>query len=817
MASPPPSDDLPSHRACAHCRSQKVRCLPDDNNPDICSRCAKSGRPCIFTPLQKRKQRKRTDTRVAELEREMRAMRALLKSKSEGSSAGGGGSATSLGKAGRAGIEAAQSFGLAQSIGISGSAGRVHDGRVYEADDWDRARDGLLDQAMVQVPASQPALPPGQQKTGSESLWPERLPQQPSKAGQDVIDRGLLSMATARQLVETYRSELFVHYPTVPIPGDMTADELRSKRPTLFLAIIASASGKDNPELSATLDKEVLEAYATKSLMRSEKSLELVQALLISAVWYHPPGKFGQLKYYEYIHMAATMAMDIGIGTRPKIARQRFGNAERGREPAKQALVHPAEDASNPDLSMTPRSRDSSPDTGNLESRRTFLACYMICAGVSLSLRRPNMLRVSSYVRECVQYLDLAPDAIPTDRTMVHWVRLVMIAEEIGVSFSYDDPGGIASITELRTQLMLKDFESRLTEWWTSVPEHEGNGSMTIMYYWVRLFLHEVILHVDHSPEDFRAPYQMGPIHPWNGAAIPTQVLAESIAECIASSHALLNAFFVMDVDHLRALPVFSYVRISFAAFVLAKLCLSASRTESRISHILDSKAMQSEMYMDRAVLHVRNIVGENRCRVPAIFLALLFKLRQWCLHPQMIEPTASVSKGEKDLAGTSTSSKAFGLTIKGSDHDSSGSGTDESPQSVAGQAGGSDVTPDTDPPTRMPPPFDYIDDVVDSMALSASRDAHTESAGAISFPQQDTPADWALAAVDTMQLDNEYMQYFGDNMMDGSLADDALAGFDDWMAQNLNVGDLSGGLALPETSVEQAVGMMGYGWQNNG
>lgn len=101
-----PGMEVPSHRACAHCRSQKgksielgqrstrtdsriafiVRCIMDETNPDVCQRCARSGRPCVFTPLQKRKQRKRTDTRVAELEREMRTMRAMLKNKQGGKS-----------------------------------------------------------------------------------------------------------------------------------------------------------------------------------------------------------------------------------------------------------------------------------------------------------------------------------------------------------------------------------------------------------------------------------------------------------------------------------------------------------------------------------------------------------------------------------------------------------------------------------------------------------------------------------------------------------------------------------------------------------
>src|SRR5271154_3236090 len=67
------------NRACEACRLLKVRCLPDNTSTSaICQRCKKSGRICIYAAPQKRRQRIRTDTRVAELEREIRAMRSLL-------------------------------------------------------------------------------------------------------------------------------------------------------------------------------------------------------------------------------------------------------------------------------------------------------------------------------------------------------------------------------------------------------------------------------------------------------------------------------------------------------------------------------------------------------------------------------------------------------------------------------------------------------------------------------------------------------------------------------------------------------------------
>ena len=183
----------------------------------------------------------------------------------------------------------------------------------------------------------------------------------------DVIDRGLLSLASATQLFDTYVNHLVPHYPLVVFPEGYTAQELRHSRPTLFLAVIAAASGKSDPELSTLLNTEVLQAYATRMFINSEKSLELVQALTITSVWYSPPNDFRTLKFYEYIHMAATMALDIGLGTKPDVLQ---GEHYASRNPT------------SPELGYTTLSSTSTePDAARIEDMRTFLACYLMCAG----------------------------------------------------------------------------------------------------------------------------------------------------------------------------------------------------------------------------------------------------------------------------------------------------------------------------------------------------------------------------------------------------------------------------------------------------
>lgn len=109
----------------------------------------------------------------------------------------------------------------------------------------------------------------------------------------DVIDRGIIDLDVARRLVNHYQTNLYPQYPQVYIP--CSADELRKTRPTLFLAVLAAGAETESASLANALDREILQEYANRSVVQSEKSVELVQALLVSAVWYIPPNKFGQL------------------------------------------------------------------------------------------------------------------------------------------------------------------------------------------------------------------------------------------------------------------------------------------------------------------------------------------------------------------------------------------------------------------------------------------------------------------------------------------------------------------------------------------
>ena len=75
--------DTKRPRACDACRTLKVRCDQDINNPgQPCTRCVKANRSCVVTPPSRKRQR-RSENKVVELEKKIDALTATLLSKQQ--------------------------------------------------------------------------------------------------------------------------------------------------------------------------------------------------------------------------------------------------------------------------------------------------------------------------------------------------------------------------------------------------------------------------------------------------------------------------------------------------------------------------------------------------------------------------------------------------------------------------------------------------------------------------------------------------------------------------------------------------------------
>jgi hypothetical protein len=389
------------NRACEACRLSKVRCLVNPvTGSSQCQRCAKAGRQCIFVAPAKRRQRKRTDVRVAELEREVKQLHTLLKPNTS----------TNL-----------------PPVELSDEDSTDEDDEETESPGKDSSTYTQSQESTTSPPAANPA-----------TQWPfvhiQDISQSPEdllkSSESDIIDRGIISIQLAEELLHVYRNDLLHEYPGPVVSKDWTAEQLRSRKPALFHAVMAAASNSRGHELSNKLHEEVTYIYARAIMIRAEKSIQYIQALHLTVAYNLPPNTPAQLQVYMLCNIAASMALEVGLASKPRTHEQLPKRAIRSLQ-----RINSAEEL--------------------LENCRTILGLYTLIAGFSIKLRRPNILLFNNWMEECQTLLQKSHKL--EDRITLALLRLQRIVDEAYTAFGLDDASTSFTLSELDTSHS-KDF-----------------------------------------------------------------------------------------------------------------------------------------------------------------------------------------------------------------------------------------------------------------------------------------------------------------------------------------------------------------------
>ena len=337
-------------RACEACRGLKVRCEPDPGNGP-CKRCAKANRNCVITPPS-RKRQKKTDNRVAELERKIDQLRQEVnanKGVSEDEHYGDGDTS-------HLGLMDSTPQHQPSSYSAFDSSDRKRPRSEYQQDGYEsRDQTAALNMALPRFAPNVPNMvpPPRDHPQAAQISAPATAQSTagPAYGVPDVVDRGLISAAMANELFTHYTQNMVPHMPTVTFLENTTWESVRKTTPILFLAIMSVASGQDYPSIQVILKEEVMSSLGKRIIVNGEKSVELVQALQVVTIWYWPESN-GNSKYYQLIHMATIMAMDLGIDRKPRTMKEQMLHL-----PGHDVGLHNTETA---------------------ERRRAWLGCYLL-------------------------------------------------------------------------------------------------------------------------------------------------------------------------------------------------------------------------------------------------------------------------------------------------------------------------------------------------------------------------------------------------------------------------------------------------------
>ncbi|KAJ5082899.1 hypothetical protein N7532_011942 [Penicillium argentinense] len=238
-------------------------------------------------------------------------------------------------------------------------------------------------------------------------------------------------------LLKIFTTSMVPLFPFVVIPPHMTADQLRQEKPFLFLAIsmVACQSASRQREIS----KMVKDYIAEKIVIRNERSLDLLQGLLVHLAWYigisrqqrsTAPDQEGEVvpgftqqqvnqgpaQLDAFVQLAVAQLISLGLGQSLNPPRMSKPISYMGKMDvwASSQRVH------------------------TLEEQRAYLGCYYLTVMLSSCVRDMEPLRFTKYTKECCKRVEEALE-FPTDAYLVNLIRVMHLADRIVHTISFND------------------------------------------------------------------------------------------------------------------------------------------------------------------------------------------------------------------------------------------------------------------------------------------------------------------------------------------------------------------------------------------
>ncbi|GJN67379.1 hypothetical protein PLICBS_001404 [Purpureocillium lilacinum] len=129
---------------------------------------------------------------------------------------------------------------------------------------------------------------------------------------QDFQGKPSFNLASAESLLKSFRSML-QFFPCILLPPDATVSHLAATRPFVLLAILAAASGSRTLQGHSLYDDEFRKVLGLKFVAGGERSLELLQGILIYCGWYPFHLRPKNKQAIQYIRMATDLIQDLEL------------------------------------------------------------------------------------------------------------------------------------------------------------------------------------------------------------------------------------------------------------------------------------------------------------------------------------------------------------------------------------------------------------------------------------------------------------------------------------------------------------------------
>ncbi|KAK6496040.1 hypothetical protein TWF481_002066 [Arthrobotrys musiformis] len=382
---------------------------------------------------------------------------------------------------------------------------------------------------------------------------------------EDVIGRNLVSESQAEQYFSLF-IEMSAHFPFYVVPHGTTWKTLRRDKPVLLMAILCTASGIEK-RVQLVLDKDFRRVFSEKIFVQGEKTLELLQAGLIYLSWFQCHFSPKTQIFLQMTHIFISLVTDLGYDRKPDKVKPPTGVVGNDGNVASPMFSEAgSEPAGSP-------SKIEEQEFRSKEVRRAFLGCWWITSSISIDFRKRIPLHFSNYMARCQQSFVDSPE-FESDRYMVMMLRLQKFQEDVCETFRYHEPEVAGKQDLLRIQMSLKAFQSQLKLIEQDIqyldPRNPAFDSVYPATFVMGIYLHEIGLHMTPPPAS-------------TSSYAPTASLeytAERISilsECLSHTKKYLDCMTSCEPSCYRKMTAPCWMRISYALVVLSKLALGGT------------------------------------------------------------------------------------------------------------------------------------------------------------------------------------------------------------------------------------------------
>ncbi|KAI0000239.1 hypothetical protein F4779DRAFT_631208 [Xylariaceae sp. FL0662B] len=410
--------------ACAPCALAKAKCLRSNEAPGTkCDRCERLEKNCVNQVHKPRKKRQSKPSKTAQLEERLNSLVDLLKATNSGEA-----STSSATQAPESGPDLSYAPRETHDIEVS-----VQSQLPGSGDDSARS---------VELPGSKPlhAIP----RTYNEYA--------PNKCICRQVGEVSISLESDETLLSTFINRLMPDYPFVTLPLGITAAELASTRPFLLTTIRMVSSYRNLRSMRAQ-NYLIMRHISEQMLMRSERSLEMLQSILLILGYYHYHCML-HAQMHNLIALANSLVGDLGINRAPDWQEKT------------RLLV------ANPDA---PRARTN-------DERRALCGVWYMNSIIALALHRIDTPKYTPYIEQCLRDLEAMKEH-DSDTVLVHLVRIQHLSERIAQLHSKDQAeDDLTGLARAPMSAYLGAFHTELEKYKASMPRSLRSNRLVLCH-----------------------------------------------------------------------------------------------------------------------------------------------------------------------------------------------------------------------------------------------------------------------------------------------------------------------------------------------